>query len=114
MLLVSTRERPSLDAYVLLPMAAGALIYMFLTDLGAAGWFGLWMGLRSKNSGQAMTRTVLLVLIALIISVACCSSVGLPIILFKHIFFITYAMDQLPRKFRAQVTQRFAADQAPA
>jgi hypothetical protein len=114
MLLVSTRDRLSLDAYVLLPTAAGALIYLFLTDLAAAGWFGLWMGLRSKNSGQALTRTVLLVLIAPIISVACCSSVGLLIILFKNVVLITYAMDQLRRNFRAQVTQRFAADQAAA
>src|SRR5260370_13455154 len=102
MLLVSTRERPSLDAYVLLPMAAGALIYMFLTDLGAAGWFGLWMGLRSKNSGQALTRTVLLVLIAPIISVACCSSVGLLIILFKNMVFITYSMDPFRPNFPRQ------------
>src|SRR5712692_3408774 len=61
MLLATTRDKLSL---VLLPIGAGALIYMFLTDLGAAGCFGLWMGLRSKNSSQALTRTLLLVLIA--------------------------------------------------
>ncbi len=112
MLLVATRDKLSL---VLLPIGAGALIYVFLTDLGAAGCFGLWMGLRSKNSGQALTRTVLLVLIApMILSVVCWFSFGWIIVLFKNVVFITYAMDQLRRNFRAQVTQRFAADQAAA
>ncbi len=115
MLLVSTRDRLSLDAYVLLPMAAGALIYMFLTDLGAAGWFGLWMGLRSKNSSQALSRTLLLVLIApMIFSVVCWWSFGWMIVLFKNVVFITYAMDQLRRNFRTQVAERFAPDQAAA
>src|SRR6266568_4499175 len=112
MLLVATRDKLSL---VLLPIGAGALIYVFLTDLGAAGCFGLWMGLRSKNSGQALTRTVLLVLIApMILSVVCWFSFGWIIVLFKNVVFITYAMDQLRRNFRAQVTQRFAAGQAAA
>jgi ABC-type transport system involved in multi-copper enzyme maturation permease subunit len=99
------RKGPSL-AVVL--VWAGASV-LFLIDLYAAGWFGMWMGLRSKKPMQALTRTVLYFFILPQLAVVCCSVLWPIMIIIKDLIFINYAQDQLRRQFRTIVTERFVS-----
>src|SRR5205823_6206057 len=57
---------------VVMPIAAWCLS-MLAMDLYAAGEYGMWLGLASKNSTQALTKTMLYVLVLPAFSAVCCT-----------------------------------------
>jgi hypothetical protein len=95
----------------LLLVAGGVCLGIFILDLYAAATFGLWMGLTSRKPGQALTKTVLFVLLLPQLSAFCCGVLWPVVGLVKNLIFINYGQDQLRRRFRAVVTERFARGQ---
>ncbi len=88
----------------------GLLIPLFLLDLYAAGWFGLWMGLISKKPAHAVTKTSLFVLVLPYLFCGLPCYILWPFIgILKNWFFIVYAQGQFNRRFRAVVTEQFSA-----
>ena len=77
---------------------------LFISDLYAAGRFGLWMGLSSKTPGQAFMKTVIYVMVLPLFSL-CCSLVMPLIWLLKNALFMNYADQQLRRHFRILLTE---------
>jgi len=88
--------------------AAGLCVTMFILDLHAAGRFGMWMGLTSKKPSQALTKTVLFVLVLPLLTIFCCGFVWPVMAIVKDLIFINYADDQLRRRLRVEITRRLA------
>jgi len=95
--------------FVLSAIAIGLFLFAFVMDLHAAARFGLWMGLTSKKPSQALTKTVLYVLILPQVPALCCGILSPVLLVVKDFIFINYAQDQLRRRFRSIVTEGFAS-----
>ena len=75
-------------------------------ELQAGAYYGLWMGLVSKRPAQAVTRTVLRVVLIWLLTLPC--TFFHPFIsVMKNLVFTSYARDQLRRNLRRTVTERF-------
>jgi hypothetical protein len=89
------------------------MVVLLITDLYAAAWFGLWMGLSSKKPTHALTKTSLFVLFLPYLFCGIPCNLFFPIIgILKNWILIVYAQGQLNRRFRAVVTEQFTL-QAP-
>lgn len=82
-------------------------LVLFLLDIVAVAWAGMWFGLSAKKETQAITRTILLVLILPYASLAFCwfgmvFFVGIPI------FWIGWCSSKLRTEFRNIAAQRYA------
>jgi hypothetical protein len=97
-----------LEATVMPPIAAVCLLIL-LMDLHAAGEYGMWQGLVSKKSTQALTKTMVYVI--LLPALSCCSWPFVAVV--KNLVFINYARDQMRRRFRLVVSERFNTPQKP-
>jgi hypothetical protein len=90
-------------------VGAGLVLVMIVSailELQAVACYGLWMGLVSKRPAQAVTRTVLRVILIWMITIPC--AFFHPFInLIKNLVFTSYARDQLRRNLRRIVTERF-------
>ena len=85
----------------LLILVAGSLsVLIFVLDLYAVSYFGMWMGVSSKKPGQATPPAG---------RRAACGFLWPVLGVVKNLIFISYAQDQLRRRFRLVVTERFAA-----
>lgn len=85
-----------------------AVPVLFITDLYAVGWYGLWMSLSSQKPSHALTKTSLFIIVLpyLFCGVPC--NFLYPIIgILKNWIFIAYAKGQLNRRFHEAVTQQF-------
>jgi hypothetical protein len=92
----------------LLFMAAGVIAILLVLDLHAIGRYGMWMGLKSRKPGVAVTKTVAFVLVLPLLAVFPCipGAFILPIgWIVKDLIFINYARDQIARQFRKAATQ---------
>ena len=99
----------------LLFVAAGLGALLLVLDLHAVGRFGMWMGLKSRRAGLAVTKTIAFVLLLPLLAVPFCIFVFffLPIgWIVKDLIFINYARDQIVRQFRRAATE--AAGLEPA
>jgi ABC-type transport system involved in multi-copper enzyme maturation permease subunit len=85
---------------------AGWCLAMLVMDLYAAGEYGMWLGLISKSSTQALSKTLLYVLLLPALSVVCCAWPVLSLV--KNLILINYARDQLRRRFRIVAAEQFA------
>lgn len=102
--LVITAKHIQVGLIPMIPIIGAVFGLMLLTDLYATGEYGMWLGLVSKKSTHALTKTVLYVLV---LPVFCCFTWPvLPLV--KNLIFINYSRDQLRRRFRAVATERFA------
>lgn len=92
---------------VAIGVTIGIVVCLFtvVLDLLAVGLFGLWMGLVSRKPGQALTKTVLFVLVLPALGGFCCTLLWPVMGLVKNLIFINYALDQLRRQFRQVVTE---------
>jgi hypothetical protein len=82
---------------------------VFVLDLIAAAHYGMWMGLSSRTTSKAMTKTTLYVLVLPLICVPCCYFLWPIIGIVKDLIFINYAQEQMRRYFRLYVTERFSS-----
>ncbi len=90
-------------------VAGGIMVLIFILDLNAVAYWGMWMGLSTRTASQAMSKTILYVLIFPMLSLACCWFAWPVVGIVKNLIFINYAQEQLRRHFRAYATERFTA-----
>lgn len=81
---------------------------MFALDVFAVAWVGMWYGLSSKSEGQAVTKTILFVLVApaLCLVFLC---FGIPFVIGIPIACAVTARGNLQREFRRIAGQQFTA-----
>ena len=88
-------------------LIAVGFIGMFLTDLQAAGWVGLWYGLVTPRPAHAVAKTVLHVLVLPTLLLLCCYVFWPVMALVKNQILANWAEGRLTREFRSIVTGRF-------
>ena len=79
----------------------------FALDLCAVSRVGMWFGLTSRKPTQALTKTVLFVLVLPLAGSLFCFLLGSGLLLAKSIIFLTWAHGRLHNDFRLVATQRF-------
>jgi hypothetical protein len=67
----------------------------------------MWFGLTSQKPTQALTRTILLVLVLPLFVLPCCSAVGPGLMVAKSVIFFTWAQSKLETQFRRAATERY-------
>jgi ABC-type transport system involved in multi-copper enzyme maturation permease subunit len=92
---------------VMLVLVLGFCIVWFVLDLFAVAEVGMWYGLISRSPTQALTRTVLVVLLLPLIVLPCCSAVGPGLMVAKSVIFFTWAQSKLETHFRRAATERY-------
>lgn len=79
-----------------------------MMDLVAVARYGLWQGLVQRRPVQAVTRTILWVLVLPLLLCICGGGFMLPIVWpLKNLVFMSYAREQLRRQFRGALTERY-------
>ena len=107
-LLTHDKARDALDTFGLV----GSQLLVSVMDLFAVAHFGIWMGLSQKTPAKAVTKTVLYVL--LLPAVGVLARYAWPLIgVAKNLTFINYAQEQLRRRFRFIVTERYGLVEEP-
>jgi len=91
----------SAGLFLVLLLGSSVCMLLFITDLFAAGSFGLWMGLTSKKPAHAFMSTVLYVLVLPLFGTLLIP----PIWWFKNAFFRKYALERLRQHFRTIVKE---------
>jgi ABC-type transport system involved in multi-copper enzyme maturation permease subunit len=81
-------------------LVLGFCLVWFVLDLFAVAEVGMWFGLTSQKPTQALTKTVLFVLILPLVSLPCCSFVGPGLMVAKSVIFFTWAQSKLESEFR--------------
>jgi len=108
--LAAEAEQPGRGSNIVLSLFMTAVLAVSLGDLYAVGYYGLWMGLKMKKPSQAISRTILLVLVLPLVAILFCFilwPITPLVILAKSIFFTTDAQNRLIREFRNIVMTRF-------
>jgi len=87
----------------------GFSVLWFALDLFAVAEVGMWFGLTSAKPTQALTKTVLVVLIApfLAVAVPCCWGVAPGLMVAKSVILFTWAQSKLENEFRRAATERY-------
>jgi ABC-type transport system involved in multi-copper enzyme maturation permease subunit len=87
-------------------MICGIFLGLFVLDLVAVTWAGMWFGLTAKKESQALTKTVLLVLL---LPYAGCIGIWFGIIIYigVPIFWISWCGSKLKTEFCTIATQRY-------
>ncbi|HKX62597.1 MAG TPA: ABC transporter permease [Verrucomicrobiae bacterium] len=100
-------SRSGLDSGHLIGVAIVLLMMLgAVLELQAVAYYGLWMGLVSKRPGQAVSRTVLRVILLWMLTLPCMFFYPF-IAIIKNLVFMSHAQDQLRRNLRRMVTERF-------
>ena len=102
-----TQQGDGVPARVILILVIGFCLVWFVLDLFAAAEVGMWFGLTSAKPTQALTKTVLFVLILPLVFLPCCWFVGPGLMVAKGVIFFTWAQTKLECNFRLAATQRF-------
>jgi hypothetical protein len=92
------------EAYLIF---GGVYVGLFLLDLGAVAWAGMWFGLTAKKEMQAVTKTMLLVLVLPYASFLFCWF-GIIIFIGVPIFWMSLCSSKLRAEFRTIAAQRYA------
>lgn len=92
---------------VMLVLVLGFCLVWFVLDLFAVAEVGMWYGLTSQKPTQALTKTVLFVLILPLVFLPCCSMVGPGLMVAKSVIFFTWAQSKLENEFRRAATERY-------
>ena len=87
-------------------LVLGFCLVWFVLDLFAVAEAGMWFGLTSQNPTQAMTKTVLYVLVLPLLLLSCLF-VGPGLMVAKSIIFFTWAQSKLENEFRRAATERY-------
>lgn len=96
---------------VMVVLMLGFCIVWFALDLFAVAEVGMWFGLRSQKPTQALTKTVLYVLVfpLLLVAFPCCWGIAPGLMVAKSVIFFTWAQNKLENEFRRAATERFDA-----
>jgi len=92
---------------IMLILMLGFCLVWFVLDLFAVAEVGMWFGLTSQKPTQAVTKTVLLVLILPLVLLSCCWFVGPGLMVAKSVIFFTWAQSKLENEFRRAATERY-------
>ena len=92
---------------VALILMLGFCLVWFVLDLFAVAQVGMWFGLTSQKPTQALTKTVLCVLVLPLLALPCCSFVGPGLMVAKSVIFFTWAQGKLDNEFRRAATERY-------
>jgi len=92
---------------VMLILMLGFCLVWFVLDLFAVAEVGMWYGLTSQKPTQALTKTVLFVLILPLLFLPCCYMVGPGLMVAKSVIFFTWAQSKLENEFRRAATERY-------
>ena len=95
-------------ATLAVPPVVAVCLLILMTDLYAAGEYGMWQGLVARKATQALTKTVLYVLVLPLLAAVCLCALWPVLAVVKNVIFINYARDQLRRRFRIVATERFS------
>jgi hypothetical protein len=102
-----TQSGSSVFERIMLGLVLGFCIVWFVLDLFAVAEVGMWYGLTSQKPTQALTRTILKVLILPLLALPCCSAVGPGLMVAKSVIFFTWAQSKLETQFRRAATERY-------
>ncbi len=105
-------SRASGFSAVLVFVAVAFALVWFVVDLLAASRVGMWYGLTSQKPTQALTKTVLFVLVLPVVLLPCCNVIGPGLMVAKSILFLFWAQSKLDNEFRAAAAGRFDAPRA--
>ena len=102
-----TQGGASVFERVMLVLVLGFCLVWFVLDLFAVAEVGMWFGLTSQKPTQALTKTILLVLVLPLCVLPCCSAVGPGLMVAKSVIFFTWAQSKLETQFRRAATERY-------
>jgi hypothetical protein len=87
----------------------------FVLDIFAVAEAGMWFGLTAQKPTQAMTKTVMFVLVLplLLLVVPCCWGIGPGLMVAKSVIFFTWAQNKLETEFRRAATERYEPARKP-
>jgi len=88
-------------------LVLGFSLVWFILDLLAVAEVGMWFGLTSQKSTQAMTKTILIVLVLPLLGAACCYFILPGLMVAKSVIFYTWAQSKLESEFRRAATERY-------
>ena len=88
-------------------LVLGFSLVWFILDLLAVAEVGMWFGLTSQKPTQAMTKTILLVLVLPLLGGACCYFILPGLMVAKSVIFYTWAQSKLESEFRRAATERY-------
>lgn len=91
----------------------GFCLVWFALDMLAVAEVGMWFGLTSQKTTQALTRTVVFVLVLPLVFLGCCWFVGPGLMVAKSVIFFTWAQSKLENEFRRAATERFDETRKP-
>jgi hypothetical protein len=92
---------------IILILMLGFSIVWFVLDLFAVAEVGMWYGLTSAKPTQALTKTVLFVLVLPLLVSPCCLFVTPGLMVAKSVIFFTWAQSKLENEFRRAATERY-------
>jgi hypothetical protein len=93
---------------IVLVLVLGFCLVWFVLDLFAVAEVGMWFGLTSQSPTQALTKTVVFVLLLPLVFLPCCSFVGPGLMVAKSVIFFTWAQSKLEKEFRRAATERYS------
>jgi len=111
-LILGAKQGMPAQEFVFTLFGVGWFLAASIMDLFAVARYGMWMGLVEKRAGWAVTRTILVVLLApMLLTFLCPFTWAMwPIVgVVKNLYFISRAQGLLRRNFRTAVTERFEA-----
>ena len=88
-------------------LVLGFSLVWFILDLLAVAEVGMWFGLTSQKPTQAMTKTILFVLILPLVCGSCCYFILPGLMVAKSVIYFTWAQSKLESEFRRAATERY-------
>ncbi len=86
-------------------------VTVFVLDLTAVTWAGMWFGLSSAKESQAATKTILFVLVAPLFALLF-TCFGVLFVIGSQIFWILWPKSKLRSEFRKFAAQQYAVERA--
>jgi ABC-type transport system involved in multi-copper enzyme maturation permease subunit len=92
---------------VLLVLVLCFSLVWFVLDLFAVAEVGMWFGLTSQKPTQALTKTMVFVLILPLLLAPCCQFIFPGLMIAKSVIFFTWAQSKLETEFRRAAAERY-------
>jgi hypothetical protein len=107
-LVVGAKQGMAPQDFVFTLLGVGLFLTASIMDLFAVARYGMWIGLIEKRAGWAVTRTILMLLAPLVLTIPFGCYAVWPILgVIKNLYFISRAQELLRRNLRTAITERF-------